>query len=66
MTHLICCHSECGLPADFEIIEDRTDIHPSESVTHACSDHVGSLLGSVKEPHVFRWIVAALNPEESR
>jgi hypothetical protein len=57
----ICCEPGCGAAADFEIQEDRTDIHPCDCYTHACTRHVGDLLGSVVPEHpVFHWHVSAL------
>lgn len=40
---LHCCEHDCGSPADFEIFGESG--HP-EDTTHACGEHVGSLLGT--------------------
>lgn len=60
-----CCEHDCGKPAEFEIQEDRTDIHPADGATHACTQHVGELLGTAypKEgkPETVRWILSVLD-----
>jgi len=65
-----CCYVDedgqrCDPDAEFEIIEDRTDIHPADNATHVCRDHVGALLGTIKEEGCpWRWIVATLGGKE--
>lgn len=47
----ICCfdgpNGRCPKDADFEIVEERTDVHaPYDANTHACIGHVGDLIGT--------------------
>jgi len=45
-SQLICCYPNCGKPADY-IIFDTQERQPGAGETHACTDHVGFLLGSI-------------------
>ena len=54
----------CPNPADYEI-QDLEDSDPYQSITHACTEHVGDMLGHAdngnwKEGDPERWEVRAL------
>jgi hypothetical protein len=54
-------HGNCKADAEFEIIEQRTDLHPADNSTHACRAHVGEMLGSTKmDPPTRSWVVVEL------
>lgn len=60
-TPVLCCQIDCHEEAEFQIIEDRDDIHPAELFTESCEKHVGELLGTVRELNCpWRWIVTRL------
>jgi len=62
-----CCLVGCSALAEFEIHEDRTDMHPAEGFTYACKSHVGKLLNTVQKDNCpWRWVVASLAMVEAQ
>jgi len=57
-----CCEQSCPFPADFEIYGEP--IHPDD-VTHACLNHVGTMLGTPawKERDNEAWTVGQYRAE---
>lgn len=56
-----CCEPDCEKDAEFEVIQDEKSIPCDVAYTHACTDHVGVLLGSPLDgPEVRSWIVVPL------
>lgn len=61
---LTCCHLECGKPAEYTIHTVRrvgiAGPDPYSDETHACTDHVGALLGhqpDARNPQEIFWEV---------
>jgi hypothetical protein len=65
-----CCNIECDRPAEYLILtvrrgaESMAGPDPYADDTHACSDHVGDLLGhqpGARDPEDIYWHVAPIS-----
>lgn len=62
-----CCALGCPNDAEFEVVQEHADIPPYEGATHACMEHVGTMLGSPADgPDVPSWTVLPLPPYEDQ